>query len=455
MDGKTLKVCLLGASFDVGNGVRALTLGTIQCILHSNPEAQISLLDYAKEGREVNLPWGGRMVAVRVINLRFSKKFYLANNVARLIATSLLLRLVPSGIRTKIIHRNTWLQHIHDVDLIASIAGGDSFSDIYGIGRFLYVSLPQLLAISMGKRLILLPQTLGPFRSGLARVIAKYILSRADTIYSRDHDGLKSAAELLGVKSVAGKLKFCYDLAFVLEPAAPTCADPFELPAKKADGPCLVGLNVSGLLSMGGYNRQNMFGLRVDYNELNRGITRLLLEQKNAIVLLVPHVVGTGLECDSPACEALYAELKDRYGDRVKMVSGDYNQSEIKYIIGQCDFFIGSRMHACIAAVSQCVPAVSIAYSDKFAGVMQTLGAELLVADARKRDQTEILRTVDQAFEGRREMRRQLELKIPHVRARVLGIFKEAGYQHRDSCSIETNNAKHSQKTVDRIHSPT
>jgi polysaccharide pyruvyl transferase WcaK-like protein len=101
------------------------------------------------------------------------------------------------------------------------------------------------------------------------------------------------------------------------------------------------------------------------------------------------------------------------------------------------------------------VPAVSIAYSDKFAGVMQTLGAELLVADARKRDQTEILRTVDQAFEGRREMRRQLELKIPHVRARVLGIFKEAGYQHRDSCSIETNNAKHSQKTVDRIHSPT
>ena len=46
----------------------------------------------------------------------------------------------------------------------------------------------------------------------------------------------------------------------------------------------------------------------------------------------------------------------------------------MKYLIGQCDFFVGSRMHSCIAAVSQCVPAVSIAYSDKFIGVMATLG---------------------------------------------------------------------------------
>lgn len=452
MDRKTLKVCLLGASFHVGNGVRALTMGTIQCVLHSNPEAEVSLLDYAKEGGEVHFTWRGRTIAIRVINLRFSKKFYLANNVARLIATSLLLKLIPSVVRTKMIRRNLWLQHINEADLVASIAGGDSFSDIYGLARFLYVSLPQLLAIWMGKSLILLPQTLGPFRSRFARAIARYILNQASTIYSRDRAGLKSAAELLGANRDARKLRFCYDLAFVLEPAAPTGVDLLGLSGEKADGSCLVGLNVSGLLSMGGYNRQNMFGLRVDYNELVRSIIQLLVERKNATVLLVPHVIGSGLECDSPACEVLYAELKDRYDGRVELISGDYNQSEIKYIIGQCDFFIGSRMHACIAAVSQCVPAVSIAYSDKFTGVMETLGAEFLVADARKMEKAEILKTVDQAFERRNAIRQQLELKIPKVQECVLDIFKETTI-NAERLGLKEDSARCSTKAEDRVPS--
>ena len=47
-----------------------------------------------------------------------------------------------------------------------------------------------------------------------------------------------------------------------------------------------------------------------------------------------------------------------------------------KAVIGQCDFFIGSRMHACIAALSQGVPCVGVAYSMKFAGVFDTVGME-------------------------------------------------------------------------------
>jgi len=176
---------------------------------------------------------------------------------------------------------------------------------------------------------------------------------------------------------------------------------------------------------MGGYNRQNMFGLRVEYSELIRSIIRLLIERKNATVLLIPHVFGTGSECDSPACERVYEAFKDKYPGRIGVVRGQYDQSEIKYIIGQCDFFIGSRMHACIAAVSQCVPAVSIAYSRKFVGVMATVGVESLVADPRKMDETEILNVVDQAFEQRAMVREQLQQKIPQVRETILRLFGE------------------------------
>jgi len=84
---------------------------------------------------------------------------------------------------------------------------------------------------------------------------------------------------------------------------------------------------------------------------------------------------GTGGECDSPVCDRGFEALRDKYPDRIGVVRGQYSPSEIKYIIGSCDFFIGARMHACIAALSQGIPAVAIAYSDKFTGVMQTVGA--------------------------------------------------------------------------------
>ena len=425
MNRKPLHVCLLGASFRVGNGVAALTAGAIQSILHACPDAEISILDYGKEGGPTRLAWHGKSAAIQLVNIRFSKKFYLRNNIARLLITSLILRIVPTAVRQTIARRNPSLQHVEESDLIASIAGGDSFSDIYGLSRFLYVSLPQLLAIWMGKRLVVLPQTLGPFKGRLSRSIARYILRRADSVYSRDREGLETVAELLGKGSGEAKVRFCNDVAFVLETADPSHVELLGLPAEAAGASCRVGLNVSGLLNMGGYNRRNMFGLRIDYDELIRDIVQLLIEGNGATVVLIPHVFGFGPEGDSRACELVYTALKSRYEGRLGLISGDYNQSEIKSIIGQCDFFIGSRMHACIAAVSQCVPTVSIAYSDKFTGVMDTLESDLPVADARTMDEAEILNLVSQAFKRRNAIRRQLEQKIPVVRKRVLGLFDE------------------------------
>jgi polysaccharide pyruvyl transferase WcaK-like protein len=174
---------------------------------------------------------------------------------------------------------------------------------------------------------------------------------------------------------------------------------------------------------MGGYTRNNMFGLRVEYEELLYGLIDFLIENKCARVLLIPHVFGSGGESDSAVCERIYEQLKNKYPGSLGLVRGFYDQSEIKHIIGLCDFFIGARMHACIAAISQSVPAVAIAYSDKFIGVMETVGVEGLVADARKSDQEEILRIVEKAYEQRAMFQQQLDRKIPEVRARVLSLF--------------------------------
>ena len=76
-------------------------------------------------------------------------------------------------------------------------------------------------------------------------------------------------------------------------------------------------------------------------------------------------------------------------------------------------------MHACIGAISQNIPAVSIAYSNKFAGVMQTVGLEHLVVDPRRMDESEITQIVDQLYDRRTTIRDEIERRMPVVKRSI------------------------------------
>ncbi|MCX6906473.1 MAG: polysaccharide pyruvyl transferase family protein [Verrucomicrobia bacterium] len=418
------KAVLLGAGFATGNhGVGALASGTLKAFLCADADAQLAFLDYGREAAVSGDRIGERVVEVETINLRFSKKPWQPNHIARLLLMAALLRLVPScDARRKLAARNPWLRRIFDAQLHLSIAGGDSFSDIYGMQRLLYVVLPQVLVLWLGKPLVLLPQTYGPFESALARILARYVLKRAALIYSRDREGVEAARELVG--KADARIQFAYDMGFALEPQPPADDVRQQLEAIKRNG-LVVGFNVSGLLYMGGYNRSNMFGLQADYPCLVHALLEELIQKQGVQVLLVPHVFGgeENLESDEKACAQIHAEFGQRYAGRLHYLSGQFDQHEIKYIIGQCGFFLGSRMHACIAALSQCVPAVGLAYSRKFAGVLDSVGGGSRVVDLRGSNEAQVLDAVRKAFGQREVLRRQLEEKMPSIRESVLGLF--------------------------------
>ena len=268
---------------------------------------------------------------------------------------------------------------------------------------------------------------MGPFKGKLARVIARYILNRADIIYSRDYTGIEEMKKFLGQTSDTSRVRFCYDVGFALDPVKPDKMDLGAFPEERTNDFCVVGLNISGLLFMGGYTQNNMFGLKVDYRELIYTLIDRLMQKKDVIVLLVPHVFGPPehLESDSVVCSKIYDELKTKYKDRLFWAQGHYNQNEIKYIIGLSNFFIGSRMHACIAAISQNIPSVAIAYSKKFRGVFETIDVESLVADPRKLGKKELLKIIDGAYNRRGLISEQLERKMPHVKMALSRLFKE------------------------------
>lgn len=408
-------------------GVGALGAGITACAAKTYPGIDVIVLDYGKESIKKTYIIDGCAVDVQLLNVRFSKRIYLRNNIAILLALAAFVRLLPSKLLREFIFRNNkCLRRIHEADIIGAISGGDSFSDIYGLQRFYYVVLPQLLILLMKKKLVILPQTLGPFHGRVSRSLARWIIKKASLVYSRDKEGVEEARALLGKNEDLQKIRFSYDVGFAVDPVQPAYINIIGL-GDTVDRKKILGLNVSGLLYIGGYTKDNMFGLKIDYQDYVKALISHIIEINRVPVLLIPHVFGTDekSESDETACRLVYDELCDKYPGQLGYLQGEYDQNEIKYIIGMCDFFIGSRMHACIAAVSQHIPAVSIAYSKKFRGVMDAVGMGAYVADPRTMGEMEIFNLIEEAYKDRAAIRGKLAMKMPQVKASVLGLFKE------------------------------
>ena len=105
----------------------------------------------------------------------------------------------------------------------------------------------------------MLPQTYGPFRKKATKLAARYVIKRTSALYSRDHLSEKYLQTLFKGHKLNGKLKFSYDVGFILDSRAPDNLDIGFAPEQLAACTTIVGLNVSGLLFNGGYTKNNMF----------------------------------------------------------------------------------------------------------------------------------------------------------------------------------------------------
>jgi len=426
---KNMNICLLGASFDTGNmGVSALAESSIKVILNRWPDAKVTLLKAGLNDGEHHLKLSSKDVRIRVLHMRFGKNVFLRSHFCVLLLNAMLLKLLPwSKFRNLLSAINPYVKALTETDKVFDITGGDSFSDIYGLRRFLIFGfLQKWLITQFGKELILLPQTYGPFKRTITRLMAKCILNRAEVVYARDHSSAEYVRALLGNHGNNEKIRFIPDVAFALDSHEPEHIDTGDLDSKRTKDSILVGLNISGLLINGGYTKENMFGLKTNYSELVYSVVDLLMKDKRLLVLLVPHVFAPSgnVESDPDACLKVYEELNKKYPGRIFLTQGQYNQNEIKYIIGLCDFFIGSRMHSCIAALSQSIPAVGIAYSKKFLGIFESVGFGDCVADATRFSKNEILSKVGTAFEMRDQIKIDLDKRIPEVKENILNMFE-------------------------------
>jgi polysaccharide pyruvyl transferase WcaK-like protein len=415
-------VALLGVTRNTDNyGVRVLMSAAIEALAKADPHAEIVLLDYGQQPETWTEQTQAGPRRIRLVNSRFSWRLHLPNNVVRLLALALWSRLLPGAERRrKFIEANPWLGEIQRSKTCFSLAGGDSFSDIYGLPRFFYVVFPQLLVLLLNRPLVLFPQTYGPFGGRLARSMARYILRNARTVFSRDEAGVDVVRAVTGSDRPVVHVVPDIGFAMASEPLDASLAR--TVAEIRTTGP-VVGLNVSSLLYMGGYTGDNMFQLREAFPALIDALVEHLVIALGARLLLIPHVCGGPLseEDESRLCRQLEEKYRRSHGDSVRYVADGLNHRQMKALIGECDLFIGARMHACIGAVSQGVPSVCLAYSKKFAGVMQPLGAGARVVDLRVATIADVLRATTEVFDNRLRLRTELQCAATELLRRLDG----------------------------------
>jgi colanic acid/amylovoran biosynthesis protein len=414
-DGQRKRVCILGASLDVGNrGVLALAVSIASLIERVSPGAAIAYHYPHRTGgpKRLAAAESENGLEIDVFNCRMSPRSRLGEHVAVILLLAALFRM---GVRVPA-RRNPWLRSLLEADFIGDITGGDSFSDIYGFRRFALGSLPLISAALLNRPFTMLPQTYGPFRRSVSRRLASFLLRRAANIYTRDRNCAQMVAELSGRVP-----QFSPDVAFALDPILPDelRIGPQQISLERNEP--LIGVNISGLLFMGGYTGRNMFRLRSDYRLTIERLLHSLLESTNATILLIPHVFGS--EREEEACATLFAETDAKFPGRIFVIESPLTERELKWVIGRMTLVVASRMHACIAALSQGVPAVGLAYSDKFLGVFDSVGMAGNIIDLRKSTDLEITTQTLQAWHDRLRLRTELQSHIETVKSDVVSAF--------------------------------
>ena len=246
---------------------------------------------------------------------------------------------------------------VKSIKVVAAINGGDGLTDLYG-EDWLNYRLPEMnLAIELGIPFIILPQTIGPFLDECQKEKIISILKKAKRIYVRDTNFVEELEKNHLPYVLAN------DLSFYMAP------EPFPIEIQK---PC-VGINISGLAY------SNRFGnLSGQFNNYPRLITGLvqLFHAKGYTIYLIPHafnVVKPETDNDDMvSTREFYEQLDNKVG--VHFIDADLPSPQIKYLISQMDFFIGTRMHANYAAIFTGTPVFGLAYSYKFKGAFENNG---------------------------------------------------------------------------------
>jgi len=330
-----------------------------------------------------------------------------------------------------------YIEEVMKSDLVLDFSGemwGDH-ADPVGKNRFLTVLLKDRVAELLGKPVVLLAGSQGPFEKtahldGLTSAVVKN-LSAALNREPASIDMLRqSGFDVTNVKSFT-------DVAFLFDPLPASEItdllrdDSIVVKDRETVGFILCGFN----MLRGPYDAEP----RSDDEFLQFAeAVEFIVEELGARVFLMSHQNGfvktpDGYQLingrDYPYAEQLHRVVQERgkvKSNDVILAEGPYTPKQTKAIISQFDMFVSGRIHAFVAAVSQHVPTVIInrghgGISHRNLGFAQSVGMENYISDPSSAD--DMKAKIGDCWQHREKVRAGLAGKMPVVKETARSMF--------------------------------
>lgn len=290
-------------------------------------------------------------------------------------------------------------------DLVIAAGGGYLYttSAIRGNVVLLINLYCFFFAALIGKPVALYAQSIGPFAGSWQSWLVRRVLSRVILVEVREEPSHRLLKDW-GLATPVGRVN---DAAFLLVAKPPD--ESIELVDRGA-GPT-VGMTVRKWFR----DREQ----QLEYERSIASFVRWLIQERGASVVFLPQVTFTEGHDDDRIVARKVAVAVGR-DDCVLVVENELRAEEIKWLCGRMDFFVGTRMHSNIFALSSGVPTVAIAYQPKTVGIMSELGLGRWVIPIEGLSLDELQRAFDGVAEHRVEISNHLGSAIPDAEAGAL-----------------------------------
>lgn len=225
-----------------------------------------------------------------------------------------------------------------DIDAVLD-ASGFAFGDQLGPKRSEDFAKDVERWKRQGKKVILLPQALGPFETPRIRRAFADVVSRVDLVYARDRE---SHAHCQRLGSERGNLRMAPDFTCLVDGALPPA---FEPPPRMV---CIV--------------------------PNDRMLEKMNAEESAGYLPLLVRCVASLRHCGMRPCillhdvgvdESLVAPLQRAVGESLPVIRAA-DPTSLKGILGCARLVVGSRFHALAGALAQAVPCLGVGWSHKY-----------------------------------------------------------------------------------------
>jgi len=321
-----------------------------------------------------------------------------------------------------------FIDEVLKADLVIDFSGdiwGDN-ANFLGQDRFEIGLLKDKIAQNLGKKVVMLAGSPGPFTNEITKTLAKGVYAGFDMVTNREPVSAKLLSE--AGFDISKTLSLACP-AFMFEPATGNKIESFiakQIKNNSGNRP-VVGFILCGWNFETGpfdkWPREDAnyikFAQLIEHVTENLGLRVCLMSHSNGFdVPVVNFKLQHGR--DYLVIKQLEKVLKDRgISKDFFTVEQVLNTWETKAVIGTFDMLISGRIHAAVSGLSQCVPTVIIDYghepkAHKLLGFATVAGAQEYVADPVLLD--DLTEKVNACWLNKNKYKQRLQLNIPKVK---------------------------------------